>query len=89
VRAVSLLLLVATFVFFGCESPETQIAKAKKFVDASAPPASGGDHGETTSALDLRSADIESERYLPVLERLERRQQTIERVLTKQHETRS
>lgn len=73
--------------FAGCESPETHIAKAKKLVAAPSVPVPTPVPvlNSTSGVMDLRSSDFESERYLPVLERLERRQQTIIRVLSKQH----
>ncbi|MCX7625485.1 MAG: hypothetical protein N2Z21_04665 [Candidatus Sumerlaeaceae bacterium] len=74
------------YILAGCESPEMHIAKAKKLVAAPSTSIATPEPelNATTGALDLRSADFEGERYLPVLERLERRQQTIIRVLSKQ-----
>lgn len=71
------LVAVAWLACSGCESPSSQIARAKKLVGAKKTPLPTEDQ----EALDLRSADVESERFLPVLERLQRRQQTISRIL--------
>jgi len=86
VRCLSTILCVLALcmALAGCESPETHVARAKKMSKAPDKPIAKSDQ----DALDLRSADIESERYLPVLERLQRRQQTITRVLERRSQAR-
>ncbi|MGB9692819.1 MAG: hypothetical protein ACPL7D_11710 [Candidatus Sumerlaeaceae bacterium] len=76
-------LILLSLVCSACDSAESHIEKAKAMLGTSAP-AMPSSRNDSKEVLDLRSADIEAERYLPALERLERRQQTIRRVLSKQ-----
>ncbi len=77
------LIILLSVIVSACDSAESHFEKAKAMVGANLP-THPTPEVESKEVLDLRSADIESERYLPVLERLERRQETIRRVLSKQ-----
>jgi len=66
-----------------CAQNERHFEKAKKLIGTPASAPVNPTMARDENALDLRSADIESERYLPVQERLARRQRTIGQVLAR------
>jgi hypothetical protein len=73
--------VVALLCLTACDTPDSHVARAKKLVTI--PTAAAPQTTASQEVLDLRGADVESERYLPVLERMQRRQATIQRVLDK------
>lgn len=72
-----------------CAQNERHFEKAKKLVGGPSATPTAPTISRDENALDLRSADVESERYLPVQERLARRQRTIGKVLARFGPTRS
>jgi hypothetical protein len=69
---------VSCLVFAGCDSSRKHVAQVKKLVKVAATPATApaGDGGNS-QPIDLRGSDVESERYLPVRERQQRRQKLV------------
>lgn len=77
---VSVLLLT---LLVSCAQNERHFEKAKKLVGGPSTTQPTPMASRDENVLDLRSADVESERYLPVQERLARRQRTIGQVLAR------